>query len=198
MRQVTIISAVGFEQSPLVEGLSKLGLSVSSLTTGIGPLNAAKSAQRLGDQVRGQDAIFIGTCGVFGDFHAPELVTAKRIIWNPTGVRLGDAYLVAEQDPDIELVTGSLTAPLPLCDVICSPGISLRGGLKTAEAARQVENLELYSVAAEIMRSAKSFEVLLCITNSVGADAHKQWKHHFPKAAAMSAAYICERIEAAQ
>ena len=71
------------------------------------------------------------------------------------------------------------------------PSISTIGTLPEQYAADQcVENLELYSCAAEISAKAAEFSVVLCVTNTVGPDSHSQWKQHFLSAATETAEYF--------
>jgi hypothetical protein len=55
-----------------------------------------------------------------------------------------------------------------------------------------VETIELYRVARMVLPVAKSFRVLLGITNAVGPLAREQWLSHHSKCAKMSSDFVIE------
>jgi len=190
MEPFVLISAAPFERNDAVAALKKRA-EVLSLDCGIGSLAAAKAAAALADQCRQRHAVFIGTCGSFAEFTAPYLITTTKVIWQPTGERLGLAYGLPQTTPALALAAPrAWCRSLPLRTVVCGPSISLEPRLDSPDAAACVENLELYSCAGEIQAASRSFTVLLCVTNAVGASAHSQWRQHAAAAAALTAEFL--------
>ncbi len=187
------ISAAVFEHAPLREYLPTLNDTNFALC-GIGPLAAAKAAERLADAARNRDVIFIGTAGVFGEFISPYVARAVGVRWLQADERLGHAYAVDGIYPRIPLPTAPPWAThLPATEVLCTSTISLDPHLPTAvTTASCVENLELYSCAGELLASAKSFVALFGITNTIGRHAHQQWQQHHAEAARLTAKFIAE------
>jgi len=150
----------------------------------------------IGEACRGKDVIFVGTCGVFHAFTKPMLVRATEASWSPTCERLGMSYTVRDTAPPVTLPEPPAWARgLPDGGVLCSPGISLVSRLPDGVAPDTVvENLELYSIAAEIAQSAGTLAVILAVTNAVGSDSHQQWRQHFASAAGQTAEFIAAKV----
>ena len=191
-----LVAAAKFELDPLANALQERGHAPELRLTGIGALNAAKKAKAIGDSCRGRDVIFVGTCGTFGAYAKVHLVRASEVLWIPTCERMGFSYTVKDTAPPIALPEPPLFCrSLPVRRVVCSPGISLVSKLPDGlPADAMVENLELYACAGEIAASAQSVSVILAVTNSIGADAHSQWRQHFTEAAGMTAEFIASRL----
>jgi len=189
---LTIIAAAKFEVEPLKNVLEQLGFTPEVHVVGVGALNAAKNARPIAEACRGKKVVFVGTCGTFGSFSKPFLVTGKEVHWQPTSDRLGFSYTVKDSAPMITLKKRSdLVQGLPEKSILCCPSISTIGTLpENFTADNCVENLELYSCAAEISAKAADFSVILCVTNSVGPDSHSQWKQHFLGAATETADFF--------
>jgi len=173
--------------------------------SGIGALNAARSSNEIARLAEGRDVIFVGTAGIFGPFAQPSVYLTERVFWEPTCVRRGEAYTVKDSAPDhICRKPHPAFSQIPRCTVVCSPAISKVADLPrivpdlnlntTGKTQAAVENLELYSVASEIERAARSFSVLMCTTNSVGPAAHDEWKANFSKAAQTTAAAVVNAL----
>ena len=150
----------------------------------------------IGQKCVGRHSLFVGTCGVFGEFSEPELVTASSAKWLPACERTGISYAVPNTAPDISFLTpGILAHGLRAAKVICAPNISLVDTLPgSIRNDRCVENLELYSCAEALAKNSLSLSVLLCVTNAVGKDAHTQWKSNFAQAAQLTAGFIKENL----
>ena len=194
--QPLLIAAAKFELDPLVHALQAAGHSPIAKLCGIGAINAAKAARSLAEACRGQDVIFVGTCGTFAAFQKVHLIRATDVSWLPTGERLGFAYTVKDSAPPVSLPEPP--APfmnLPPRRVLCSPTISLVAKLPEGCSPDQVvENLELYSCIGDVAASARSVAVVLAVTNAIGPDAHGQWRQNFAVAAGMTAEYIKSRV----
>ena len=116
--------------------------------------------------------------------------------WLPTSDRLGFSYTIKDTAPAIPLKKrGDLVQGIPEKTILCGPSISTIGTLPEQFVADScVENLELYSCAAEISAKAAEFSVVLCVTNTVGPDSHSQWKEHFLGAATETAEFFKNAI----
>lgn len=193
---LTIIAAAKFEVEPLKNALEQLGFAPEVQIVGIGALNAAKNARGVAEACRGRTAVFVGTCGSFSEFSRPVLITGQEVYWLPTSDRLGISYSIKDSAPPIKLRKSlELTNGLPSKKIICGPSISKIGTLPDNFLSDScVENLELYSCAAEIEAKATSFSVILCVTNLVGPDSHQQWKEHFASAATETANFFKNAI----
>jgi hypothetical protein len=193
---LTIIAAAKFEVEPLKNVLEQLGFTPEVHVVGIGALNAAKNARPIAESCRGKNVVFVGTCGSFGPFSKPYLVTGKDVHWLPTSDRLGFSYTIKDTAPAIPLKKrGDLVQGIPEKTILCGPSISTIGTLPEQYIADScVENLELYSCAAEISAKAAEFSVVLCVTNTVGPDSHSQWKEHFLGAATETAEFFKNAI----
>lgn len=180
-KKLVILSAAKFEADALLKSLEENSIAYDYLCVGVGALEAAKSAKIVGEFCRGKDVIFIGSCGIFGAFKNIELVQVGSIKWQPTGDREGLSYTIENSAPPIDSDIKpfrNIEVSLPKCTMICAPGVSLKQH-HAYEQALHCESLELYSVAAEILNSCASFTSIFAITNSIGPDAHVQWKQNF-------------------
>jgi len=193
---LTIIAAAKFEVEPLKNVLEQFGFTPEVHVLGVGALNAAKNARPIAETCRGKNVIFVGTCGTFGSFSKPFLVTGKDVYWSPTSDRLGFSYTVKDTAPLIQLKKRcDLVQGLPEKSILCCPSISTIGTLPEHFVPENcVENLELYSCANEISSKAAEFSVVLCVTNTVGPDSHSQWKENFLSAATETADYFKHAI----
>jgi hypothetical protein len=192
-----LIAAAKFELDPLCNTLQQRGHTPETKLAGVGALNAAKKALRLGEACRGRDVIFVGTCGTFGVFtQRVTLVRAKEVVWIPTCERVRMSYTVKDSAPPVLLPEPPLWCKsLPERKVVCTPAVSLIGTVpEGGQAETMVENLELYSCIGEIAAQARSVAVVLAITNAVGADSHAQWRQHFAEAAGLTAEFIGARL----
>lgn len=193
-----LICAAEFEALPTHKKLLAQGLNADILPFGIGALESAKMARELQELVRDKVTVYLGSCGTFGDFLEPHLVTTHHVSWLPTSYRTGQAYGVKGSDDDITWTPSDESSPdLPSKRVLCSPGISTSAVLPEGFRKEEyVENLELYSVAQEVASSSKEFHVILGVTNAIGPNAHEQWKANYQKVAEMTADYCGGRFHA--
>ena len=191
-----LVAAAKFELDPLCGALQEKGHTPEVRLVGIGAINAAKKAKLLGEACRGRHVIFVGTCGAFAPISKSYLIRATDVLWSPTCERLGFSYTVRDSAPPISLPEAPAWArSLPARRVACSPGVSLVSRLPEGMAAEAVvENLELYSCVGEIAASAASLAVVLAITNTIGPDAHAQWRQNFTAAAGLTAEFISARL----
>ena len=189
-----IVSAVLFES----ESLQQLsGDTFDYYECGIGSINAAQKSVELARLAAGRHVIFTGSCGTFATFAEPYLVTTTTTLWLPTAYRTGDAYGVQGQDLPLSWSdrVSTIASDLPQVTTICSPGISRTNILADDfKKDQHVENLELYAVAAPLLKSCRQLDVIFGVTNAIGPDAHQQWKKHFRATAEMAAEYIWRRF----
>lgn len=191
-----LVSAVAFELEPTTKLLAAAGVPHSVATLGIGALEAAKSCHRIASLSEHKHVIFMGTCGAFRGFQQPTVYRIRQVHWVPTGERLGQAYTVKDTAPPLTLSRHNpLYDDLPSADAVCSPAISTTAELPEGFQIKPpvLENLELYSVAAEIQAVAQSFTALLTTTNAIGKEAHNQWRNNFKPAAELTAVEVAER-----
>lgn len=191
---ILFIAAADFELAPLRTSLESRPSKTSHefALCGIGPLNAAKAAATLAARAEGKQVVFVGTAGCFAPFTKPYLTRAAQVDWLTADQRLGKAYAVQGIYPTIHLPTPPAWAlSLPPTRVLCSSTISTDAHLAANLRDQNcIENLELYSCAAEIAAGAASFTALLAITNAIGPGAHVAWKTNCKIAAELTAAYI--------
>lgn len=195
--EILVTSAVEFEAAPTLNALERAGIRYEYLPFGIGCLNSAASADRIATAALNKNVVYLGSCGVFGDFDQPYFVTAGDVIWRPLAERLGLAYGIASATPDLKVDQryNTFTNSLPRARVLCSPSISKDPTLDTRDqnlSVPLVENLELYSALPYFLKNCATFDVLLGVTNSIGPGAHEQWKSNFQTVAEKSAEYLLE------
>lgn len=193
---LSIVAAARFEVEPLKNVVEQLGFVPEVHLVGIGAINAAKNARAVGEACRGKNVVFVGTCGTFGEFTKPQLITGTEIHWMPTSDRMGFSYTVKDTAPAITIKnTLSALSSLPARKIMCSPSISKVATLPDGYNPQDwVENLELYSCAQEISSKAATFSVVFSVTNGIGPDAHVQWKENFANAATETAEYVKSRV----
>lgn len=177
-----IMSAADFEIAAVVKSLADHGRDFSVVHCGVGVFPPLESSASLRQQCLGRDVLFIGTCGIFGKFISPQLVTVDTVCWEPSGDRLGASYPVPKLDP----FSVSPLPGLPVFRMVCGPSVSVDArGIPPNVAT--VENIEFYSVLRALQASARSIRALFCVTNAIGPEAHVQWKANFARAGEMSA-----------
>lgn len=192
------ISAAEFEVKPL---RASLGANHTYLSCGIGSLNAAKHEAFLIEQCRGQDVVFLGTCGTLGDFKEVELVTVDRVLWLPPCERLDVSWSIEQLHPPIDLTVGPLCQQLPVKTLLTSPTIAksseikedIRNAYELKPNSELIENLELYCCLG-IKDVAKTLNIILAITNQVCPEGRQQWRRHFVKAAELTSSFITKNI----
>ena len=195
-----LLSAAPFEVQPTLQLCTDAGAPVDYHSIGVGSLAAAKSCPTLTSLAQDRHVVLIGTAGVFGPFHHIEVVTTTEVHWLPTSDRTGQSYSIKGVCPPLYLRPSSVVTGarrLEQCVTVCSPSISCtpsfeksvlkQANLDQRKGRRLIENLELYSIAEELDTVAKDFTILLAITNEIGAEAHRQWKNNFARAAELTA-----------
>ena len=93
---ILLISAARFEAKPSIEILRKNNIKYDYFEFGIGPIHAAKSAEKLKERAKGKNVIYLGSCGTFSDFREPYLATVDQVHWMPTAERMGLAKYMLE------------------------------------------------------------------------------------------------------
>ena len=186
------VSAAPFEVQPLQTALSSQ--AASWITCGIGVIAAAAAGVRARSLCRGQEVLFIGTCGTFAAFTGITLCRARTLHWSPTCARAGLSYAVAET-PSLPLNASPCYMKLPAAEVFCAPNVSLVATLPASSPATTlcVENIEAYAFLTTLGGVAHTVDVLLAITNKVGKTAQQQWQQHHAQAAALTATYILQQ-----
>jgi hypothetical protein len=187
-----LVAAAQFEIAPLIAALNLGDDPTASYIFGIGALEAARNSVFLHELSKGRDVIFLGTCGIFAGFNPLEIVECRTAHWLPFGLRVGKTYKIAGSMPPINILKGQEKATSARSvDVVCSSTISLDSHLPPDfDPLVTVENIELYSVSEAILRSCQSFRAFLTVTNSVGPEAHVQWRGNYMEAAGESAKFI--------
>ena len=184
LESVTIVSAAPFESEPTLKLLTVAGVTNTYSCVGVGALQSAKNAGKTASVCCDQNVVFIGTAGIFGPFNDIEIVRAQFVEWLPPCVRHGIAYSIPKDNGPYDLPKSLQEFQhLRAAHVICSPTITTLPSFAPKAAnpgTVWVENLELFSCFREIIAVAKSFTVLLGITNSVGPMGHTEWQanHH--------------------
>ena len=191
LKSLLIISAVGFEAKPTLDMLEKNNIEHEYMEIGIGPINAAKSTTALKEKAKGKNVIYLGSAGSFGEFSYPYLVTVNKVYWMPTAERMGIAKYMEDLHKPISIpATGNFDLQAKI--VLTSTSVSLDASisLDLPEQSKLIENMEAYSVAAELNEVAESVDIIFGITNGVGPDGSKDWVKNFKKISAMTAEYL--------
>jgi hypothetical protein len=185
----TVLSAAAFE-TDLIR-LSKFHANVDRyIELGVGVLESMYRLGALGESLHGKDILFVGTAGILGPFSNPWLVTVESVEWLPTGDRLGHSYSVPKHPPLSTRSIPSLVAKLPVARCFCGPSVSIDSQVVETLTVSSIENIELYGVAQRILPCARSFSVILGVTNAVGPESHAQWKSNWKECAKMTADYL--------
>ena len=191
LKSLLVISAVGFEAKPTLDMLEKNNIEHEYMEIGIGPINAAKSTTALKEKAKGKNVIYLGSAGSFGEFSAPYLVMVNKVYWMPTAERMGIAKYMEDLHKPISIpATGNFD--LQAKTVLTSTSVSLDASisLDLPEQSKLIENMEAYSVAAELNEVAESVDIIFGITNGVGPEGSKEWVKNFKKISAMTAEYL--------
>lgn len=191
-----IISAAEFEVASIWEQC-KPG-QFEFLSCGIGPLNAARNEYRLQELCKGKDVIFVGSCGTLGTFTGIELVTVKKALWLPVCVRTGMSWPAKDGEESIDLTPSILCKDLPVKVLIQSPTIGKSSEVRPEMRAHfdlppnedLIENMEFYNCAS-LKNYARSFSVVLAVTNALNEEGRTFWKKNFKAAAEKTADFLC-------
>ncbi len=189
-----VLAAAEFEVEKSLEVLRAQGQPFDFLELGIGSISAAYCLGFHKEKMSTYDkVIYIGTCGIFGDFEGLQLVRPKKCFYSDPAERFGLAYSIPGQYPvyDLAALSGDSNADLTWVDVLSSGVITLtaeKSPPKLDPSRPLVENLELYG-ASRCLASLKNLGgvyIYLAVTNNIGPSAHKQWQDHYKKADQMT------------
>ena len=190
--KLLLVSAVAFEATPTLETLKRCGIEHEYLEIGIGPINAAKSSAQLKEKAKNSDVIYIGSAGTFSSFKRPYLAKVDDVYWMPTAERMGLAKHMVDLHRPISFPR-SQKFDLPRKTVLTSSSVSLSSEVAVSQLPSRgdlIENMELYSVASELVEVARSVEVIMGITNSVGPDGSKEWLKNFKSISTLTANFL--------
>ena len=169
---IHIVTAARFEAEPTLESLTRHGVMHEYHELGIGPMNASHRLVSLSAALRGKQVIVLGSCGVFAGFNGPTLVTANAVHWLSAGQRHGLSESPEWLHPSLACEPSSFE--LPGVQVITAPEISFEPVINQqslnvigSEPAFIVENMELYPCVKWLAPVARSFDVILGITNAI-------------------------------
>lgn len=191
--KILVVAAARFEAEPTLKLLDQMKYPYEFFAIGVGCILAAKRCYDLAAKAKGKYTFYIGSCGIFGDFKSPYLVSANIVYWMPTCSRIGVSLDFSKFYPPIKLKESSGT--LSRFNILTSSSVSLTD--KFSLSARGVfkdesvlaENMELYSVA-EALNTSNKLWTILGVTNSIGKKAHSQWNNHHKEVANLSAVFI--------
>lgn len=192
---MVIVSAARFETAPLLAHCADCHVPVTYIECGVGIFPATVCGEESRALCAEQEVLFVGTGGTFADFSAIEIVRGTSINWLPTARRLGLSYAV-DTTPQLLPIPSSHHHDLPTRDIICAPDISKVHALPDSlQPVNCVENIEAYAFLRAIIPVAKTIDVILAITNTVGEKAHGQWQHNHQHAALLTAEYVGARLQ---
>lgn len=143
--------------------------------TGIGALTAAAATARMLEKKRPKKALFIGTCGTYGDkLNIGDCIAASEVVAVSVPEIQGRAYR-----PSMETTRwpAAWDLPLPKRTVAVPPAITLN----PEDAAllgriADVEHLELGGVLAACHLAQVPIAAALVVANRAGPEAHTEWK----------------------
>ena len=190
--KLLLVSAVAFEATSTLEVLKRCGVEHEYFEVGIGPINAAKSLAQLKEKAKNTDVIYIGSAGTFASFKKPYLVKVDDVYWMPTAERMGLAKNMVDLHRPISFPR-SRKLDLPSKTVLTSSSVSLSNEVAVSGLPSRddlIENMELYSVASELIEEARSVEVIMGITNGVGPDGSKEWLKNFKSISTSTADFL--------
>ncbi len=185
----TIIAAVAFEYEAIRRTAFNCFVD-EYIEFGIGALESMYHLSSLTSRLANKNIIYVGSAGVLGSFSSPKIVTTSKVEWLPTGDRLGLSYPVPKFEAVPTIGSRSLISALESYPCICGPSVSVDAGNADSAFANYLENIELYGVAKKVAPIAKSFSVILGVSNSVGPSSHEQWKTNFRVCAQMTADHL--------
>jgi hypothetical protein len=191
------LSAAPFELAPL-RALLPDWPDDRFLSCGIGPLDTAAQVSRLAERLSGTQVIFLGSCGVFGEFSQVKLITPSRSLWLPTCERILASSPIENLTPPFEL--SPQESALEKATVLCAPNISLTGEIHPRVREQYglqgllVENMELYSLTP-LIQAVASFIAILAITNGVGPKGRLEWRENFKEGARLAGEYALGELK---
>ena len=190
--ELLVVSAVPYEAGPTLEMLRQKGRAAGYAAAGIGPINAAKSAQKLKTEAAGRRVIYLGSAGTFGDFAKPYLVTVREVLWLPAAERIGLAKYMPKLHPPVRVpVTG--LSNLPVKTVLTGTSVSSDDRISPdgpGPCSDLIENMEAYCIVQELLQAAAHLDILFGITNKVGPMGSLQWAENHMNVAKITAEYL--------
>ncbi len=190
-----LLSAAPFEAQASMQALVQEHREFDYLSIGIGPF--APAHLNLIKHCQNRSVIFIGTAGTFSPFEKPFLLTTTEAYWLPTCERFGLSYQAGGKLPVLQWKKTPLVQELPNAIAYCSPNVSLQSASETWQPAARVlavETIELYRVASILLPYAASFSVILGVTNTIGENAHQEWKRNFQNCAEVTAKFLMRQL----
>lgn len=197
MTRIILSSAATFETDDALEKLARHPIHVTRIVTGIGMTQAAITAARTRELIRGRDVIFCCTAGTIGHFEGIKLFAASTVGLGSWDVRNLKTDLLSAYDPP--LILRSLKFSLPTCQALCGLGISTQPDI-VLESDNQsihsmvVETMELYAVARAWLPLARSFSAIVATTNAIGDNARRDWQSNFKRAAMITSDFLSESL----
>jgi purine-nucleoside phosphorylase len=154
---------------------SELG-ALPGLALGVGPVKAGLGAALTFSRARPRVIIWLGTCGAYGELAVGTLVSPNLVAWADGAARLGLAYVPLAPTP-LKLDPGPLSAACALGSVLTVASIASDPRLvDVLSRGWDVENMELWSVAAAARDLGIPLVARLGVTNRVGPQAHEEWR----------------------
>ncbi|NBO38165.1 hypothetical protein EBU99_06250 [bacterium] len=172
------------------ESLTLVG-GIGFLRTGVGTPRAAAVVSRALARAHAHgghaDAlIFLATSGAYASdvpLESAWLISNAR--WSDGSLATGQSYLPG-LDAGMETIAATLSAfsgADPEACALSTPGITLSTELAHSLAQKgRFENLEIFGVALAAQQFSIPWAAVLGVSNTVGPQAHDQWKSHHLKA----------------
>lgn len=194
-----IVSAWWPEQEQLIDELChghlplqlnerlKVQSSFAFLTTGVGTHRAAMVLSNALTTALNQGApsasiYFVATAGAY-DSAVPldSAYVVSSALWTDGALLSGKAYLPQVQR--FESINTTAQSTVSQADkikrAVSTPGITLDPELaQSLSTIAELENLEIYGVALAATLFGVPWSACLGVSNTVGRDAHEQWRAH--------------------
>ncbi len=152
--------------------------SLPGLAVGVGVVRAAEATARLCARFQPERVILVGSCGKYGA--SPDIGTAiqARMVGLVDGAAaLGLAYAPLAPEPIATPVL--LGLDLPTAKVATTGAITTDPTLAARLAADwDIEHLEAFGAALACQMVGVPFHAILGVANTVGPEAHAEWRTH--------------------
>ncbi|PIR21356.1 MAG: hypothetical protein COV45_01010 [Deltaproteobacteria bacterium CG11_big_fil_rev_8_21_14_0_20_47_16] len=191
--KILITSAIDSESNTLREHYKS---DHEIIAIGVGLVNASATISNLLSQNHYKRVLFTGTCGVIDTTAFPigSVVHANRVILSDLSILKGDSFIPNIMTHDIQLTTHAKNA----LTVITCPGIT-----KTESARHLVqntlgncaENMEAFAVAAICQRFKIPCDIILGVSNRIGATAHEEWLSNHVQTSHQTQSYLIRFLE---
>lgn len=158
------------------------------LALGIGQFHALIRFSELAALQKPAAVILAGTCGALHEADVSRIFLCNHFAFSAVAGEETPDFL--EQAFTTENPRQPLLPDLPSATVLQNYGVSLDAQKFAANAANIpaqyprpiLENMEAASLAVACNRLQIPFAAVLCVTNTVAADARQQWKKNFSSA----------------